>query len=127
MSVALVLSHPFIARLQGFLAASADARLDLNFNMQEISVIIKGVSGRSIAGVYNQDIQDTERWQPDIIYLELGSNDLCDLAVTPVVLVERMLIFSRCKFVQNSRRFCEHSIIIAFVVDAISICINYGL
>ena len=72
----LILGHSFIKRLRRFIVQNTpDYQLNLNITDQ-ISVQWLGVGGRTIAKVREFDLVEVSRFQPDIVYLEIGTNDL---------------------------------------------------
>ena len=71
----LVLGHSFIRRLKDFIASHPD--LNANFLIAEAcEVKWHGVGGRTIAKARAFDLQMVESFLPQIVTLQLGSNNL---------------------------------------------------
>ena len=74
----LILGHSFIRRLAGFLQKRGHEHLMAKLSSLG-SVNFHGVGGRTVAKVRKFDLSIIRRLSPDIIVLELGSNDLTKL------------------------------------------------
>lgn len=72
----LVLGHSFVQRLHKFVLRSHSG-LNENFNLSE-PIILKwlGVGGRTVDKVRHYDMQAVRAFRPDIVILQLGTNDL---------------------------------------------------
>ena len=71
----LILGHSFIHRLKDFIASHPD--LNANFFIAEACEIIwHGVGGRTITKARAFDLPVVESFLPQIVILQLGSNDL---------------------------------------------------
>ena len=71
----LILGHSFIRRLKDFIASHPD--LNANFLIAEACEIKwHGVGGRTIAKARAFDLPVVESFLPQIVILQLGSNDL---------------------------------------------------
>ena len=72
---ALILGHSFVRRLSSFLPHSDIYSRNLELqNVAEIALF--GVGGRTIAKLEKFDLGFVRAWKPDIVILELGTNDL---------------------------------------------------
>ena len=72
---ALVLGHSFVRRLSSFLSHSNI--YSHNLGLQDVAEIaLFGVGGRTIAKLEKFDLGFVRAWKPDIVILELGTNDL---------------------------------------------------
>ena len=78
----LIFGHSFVRRLHDDLVKGFDSRANQNFNLagSGIYVCLKGTGGRTVEKVRKYDISAIASIQPDIIILELGTNDLCHLS-----------------------------------------------
>ena len=71
----LILGHSFVRRLSSFLSHSNI--YSHNLGLQDVAEIaLFGVGGRTIAKVEKFDLGFVRAWKPDIVILELGTNDL---------------------------------------------------
>ena len=76
----LILSHSFVRRLKDDLAASFDARAAPNFYLPESGhVSLYGTGGRTVDKIHAYDLSLVLKYKPDIVILELGTNDLSTL------------------------------------------------
>ena len=75
--VVLILGHSFVRRLCHDLETGFDQRADLNFNLKGTAVVfMHGVGGRTVPKVRMFDLHVVKQLSPDIIILEIGTNDL---------------------------------------------------
>ena len=79
----LILGHSFIRRLREYIGRNAD--LDANLHILE-SIELKwhGVGGRTVLKTVQFDLSVVERFMPDIVILQLGTNDLSHLPAVNV-------------------------------------------
>ena len=76
----LILGHSFVKRLKCDLQSQFDTRADVNFGLQgTASVFLYSVGGRSVEKVRSFDLPVVKQLEPDIVILELGTNDLVDI------------------------------------------------
>ena len=74
---ALILGHSFVRRLRHDLETSFDSRANISFNLLgTASVFMHGVGGRTVPNLRAFDLHEVKRLSPDIVILELGTNDL---------------------------------------------------
>ena len=79
MPVALILGHSFVRRLQRDLLNHFDPRADLSFNLEGTAAVnFHGVGGRTVSKIRDLDLPAVERMAPDVVILEIGTNDLTD-------------------------------------------------
>ena len=75
----LILGHSFVKRLKRDLRSHFDPRPDGNFKLGgTVSVHLHGVGGRTVARLRSLDLHVVERIAPDVLILEIGTNDLVD-------------------------------------------------
>ena len=76
----LILGHSFVRRLKEFIRRWAQGnKYSLDFNLtQRCDVSILGIGGRTVNKIVRHDLPNIRRRAPEIVILELGSNDLCD-------------------------------------------------
>jgi lysophospholipase L1-like esterase len=76
----LILGHSFIRRLQDLIIHSRDHQYTKKFGITTPDFISKwhGVGGRTIANVLKYDLSVIKEFGPDIVILQLGTNDLVD-------------------------------------------------
>jgi lysophospholipase L1-like esterase len=72
----MILGHSFVRRLQQFVLRSHSG-LNANFNLSE-SVIVQwlGVGGRTVDKTRRYDMRVVRAFRPDIVLIQLGTNDL---------------------------------------------------
>lgn len=76
----LILGHSFVHRLYSFIDSTSSPALTLSLGLTEpLQVKWHGVGGRTIAKVLAFDLHVVESFQPHIVILELGTNDLTHL------------------------------------------------
>ena len=75
----LILGHSFVKRLKRDLRSHFDPRADGNFKLGGTeSVHLHSVGGRTVARLRSLDLHVVERIAPDVLILEIGTNDLVD-------------------------------------------------
>ena len=75
--VLLILGHSFVRRLCHDLKTGFDQRADLNLNLQGTAVVfMHSVGGRTVPKLRIFDLHVVKQLSPDIIILEIGTNDL---------------------------------------------------
>ena len=73
----LILGHSFVRRLRDDLAARFDARAAPNFHLPESGhVSLFGTGGRTVEKLNKYDLSSLHKYRPDIVILEIGTNDL---------------------------------------------------
>lgn len=77
---ALVLGHSFVRRLKEFAAQNhSDGPYDLNLGSSNVCFIVfHGIEGRIVDKMIRNDLDKIRSAAPNVVVLELGSNDLCD-------------------------------------------------
>jgi len=80
----LILDHSFVRRFEAFLSRGLDSRVRHDVNLsQSAQIIFHGVGGSTVDKLNFFDLHVVGRLQPDIVILEVGSNDLCPRVVKP--------------------------------------------
>ena len=75
--VVLILGHSFVRRLCHDLETGFDQRAVLNFNLKGTAVVfMHDVGGRTVPKLRMFDLHVVKKLSPDIIILEIGTNDL---------------------------------------------------
>ena len=75
----LILGHSFVRRLSSDLSSNFDARASEHFDLVGDAVIhLHGVGGRTVEKLRLYDLGVVSARRPDIIILEIGTNDLVD-------------------------------------------------
>ena len=77
---ALVLGHSFVRRLKDVAAQNhSDGPYDLNLGLSNVcSIIFLGIGGRTVDKLIRNDLVKIRSAAPNVVILQLGSNDLCD-------------------------------------------------
>ena len=104
---ALVLGHSFVRRLKEFAVHNhSDGTYDLNLGLSNVcSVIFHGIGGRTGDKMIRNDLA-----APNIVVLELGSNDLCDKDSDPETITLSIVALVELLITELSLRFiavCE--------------------
>ena len=73
----LILGHSFVRRLQTFLTEHHDRRAAHNMNLPHENISFLGIGGRTVSKMLSFDLDKIKAFQPKVIILELGTNDLC--------------------------------------------------
>jgi len=76
----LVLGNSFVRRIREFAAQNhSGGPYDLNLGLSNIcSIIFYGIGGRAVDKMIKNDLDKIRSAAPNIVVLELSSNDLCD-------------------------------------------------
>ena len=72
----LVFGHSFVKRMHRDLRSKFDVRAALNFNMHNVAIKLHGVGGRTVDKLVKIDFNRVTQFQPNIVILEVGTNDL---------------------------------------------------
>lgn len=73
----LVLGHSFVRRLSESLDAQFDQRASHNFHLPESGYVqLHGSGGRTVDKILLHDLPFVQNFKPDILILEVGTNDL---------------------------------------------------
>ena len=85
------MGHSFIRRLRDFIVKNApDYHLNLNLT-DSVTVQLHGVGGRTIAEVRQFDLGEVIRFRPDIVFRQIGTNDLVQRGMSPLTVGQRTL------------------------------------
>ena len=77
----LIFGHSFVKRLHRDLQSNFDSRANESFNLRgTASVFFHGIGGCTVAKLRSFDLHVVERFAPDVIILEVGTNDLVDFS-----------------------------------------------
>ena len=79
----LFLHHSFVRRLQTFLTEHHERCATHNMNLPHENVSFLGIGGRTVSKKLSFDLDKIKAFQPKIIILELGTNDLCVMGQRP--------------------------------------------
>lgn len=79
----LILGHSFVRRLQTFLTEHHDRRAAHNMNLPHENISFLGIGGRTVSKMLSLDLDKIKAFQPKVIILELGTNDLCVVGQRP--------------------------------------------
>ena len=82
----LVMGHAFVRRFELFLSKGVDARVRRDLNLsRSAQITFLGVGGRTVDKLSKFDLHLVRRLQPQIVILEIGSNDLSPPDARPEV------------------------------------------
>lgn len=76
----LMLGHSFVRRMRDDLLSRFHPRANQNFNLSDATVCFHGVGGRTVAKLRAYDLHVVRRLKPDVVILEIGTNDLANLS-----------------------------------------------
>ena len=77
---ALILGNSFVKRLQRNLHWGFNSRASCDFNLSgTASVRLHGIGGRTVQTLHANDLHVVRDLAPDIVILEIGTNDLSKL------------------------------------------------
>ena len=89
----LILRHSFIHHLRDFIVKNApDYHLNLHLT-DSVTVQWHGVGGRTIAKLCQCDLGKVIRFCPDIVFLQIGTNDLAQHGMFPLTVASAMEVF----------------------------------
>ena len=78
------MGHSFVHRFHKFLAKGSERRVSLDLNLSRSAHIhYYGVGGRTVDKLSKYDLSVVDRLKPEIVILELGSNDLSPSEARP--------------------------------------------
>ena len=86
----LILGHSFVKRFNYFLNQGRDKRTVPNLNLPSVDICVYGIGGRTVAKIRAFDLERVRAFQPHIVVLEVGSNDLCDAGQRPETIGSNM-------------------------------------
>lgn len=73
----LILGHSFVRRLQSDLRSNFDTRASVDFGFRgTTTVYMHGIGGRTVSKLQKHDLSVVSSLSPDIVILEIGTNDL---------------------------------------------------
>ena len=77
----LILGHSFIRRLHVFLRQNFNEVFARNLHIDgDLSIKWHGIGGRTISKVIRHDLGIVETFSPEIVVIQLGTNDLSSLS-----------------------------------------------
>ena len=79
----LILGHSFVRRLQTFLTEHHNRCTAHNINLPHENVSFQGIGGRTVSKMLSFGLDKIKAFQPKVIILELGTNDLCVVGQHP--------------------------------------------
>lgn len=75
----MVLGHSFVWRIAKFLAETPLPCVSVNFHLtMEPTVQFHGIGGRTVTKLRQFDLSAVTAFNPNVLILEIGSNDLCN-------------------------------------------------
>ena len=105
----LVLGHSFVKRLKRHIEAGSDVRPRDHFDLANSSrVFLHGVGGRTVSAIRRHDMAALKRISPDLLVLEVGTNDL-SAGIRPEVLgsaLDDFLSYIRSSFAVRAIAVC---------------------
>ena len=81
----MILGHSFVRRLSCDLDQQFDDRAKRNFDLNHVNVHLFGVGqDRTMKKIKDFDFGVVFRFAPDVVILEIGTNDLCNISAEVV-------------------------------------------
>jgi len=74
----LIIGHSFIRRLHQFARLNNSSDCDMNISPDQATIKWHGIGGRTIPKTIRHDLHVVESFRPDIVIVQLGTNDLAD-------------------------------------------------
>ena len=85
----LILGHSFVKRLKRDLRSNFEPRVDGKFKRWgTVSVLFHGIGGCTVAKLLSSDLHVVARIAPDVLILEIGTNDL--VVISPEIVVSKI-------------------------------------
>ena len=83
----LVMGDSFIANFKEFLKKNwEEYSISLNLHLREVMIQYSSKRGGTVQKLQTHQLQDVTDFEPDIVFLQIGSNDLCDEPIHQKVL-----------------------------------------
>ena len=95
LPISLILGHLFVRRMKVFLENNAgNSSFSERFDLENSCLDkLRGNGGRTVERLMRYDLRATRATKPDILVLEIGSNDLCDPSADPEIVGETITAF----------------------------------
>lgn len=72
-----IFGHSFVSRFKTFIRKnSSDFNFNLNLNKQEVMIQYSGYPGASVQSLASRGLGDIEDFEPELVILDIGTNDL---------------------------------------------------
>lgn len=79
---AMILGHSFVRRMQNDM--TSDTRMKKNFGLSDVKIRMFGTGGRTVKKLRLFDLDKVKVYGPDIVILEIGTNDLSNISALTV-------------------------------------------
>ena len=79
----MVIGHSFVRRLEQFMLERYGFNHNMGFSFNTAEIMFRGIGGRTVDRLESHDLPMVEHFRPDIVYLEIGTNDLANLQNRP--------------------------------------------
>ena len=86
----MILGHSFVRRLEGFMLDHFGYNHNMGFSYNTAEVMFRGIGGRTVDKLESEDLPMIEHFRPDIVYLEMGTNDLANPSNRPEVIGSKL-------------------------------------
>ena len=89
----MILGQSFVHHLDQFIRRfQSSMKVKCNFNIQDkCQVSLLGIGGQTVGKIIQNDLGEIRAISPQIVVLEIGSNDLCDPIFTMTFHVDQIL------------------------------------
>ena len=72
-----------------------------NLNLKQCNLQFFGIGGRTVKKLRKFDLHVVRRFKPDVIFLQIGSNDLCDMTLPGIPVTPKLVANSITKLVHT--------------------------
>ena len=108
----LVLGHSFVWRLEKFIKEAQFNCLDQHFAVADnVLVRFHGIGGRTVDSLRNFDLPVITSFQPTLVILEIGSNDLCNpRSAVPIIAANILQLLQLLHYAFNVRHIIVNQV-----------------
>ena len=86
-----IVGHSFVTRLQQFIRRNPGLSANMNLRPDQCSITFSGNPGGTIPRLRRDQLPAIRGSSPDIVVLQIGSNDLCDMSISPQTVLDSIL------------------------------------
>ena len=100
----IIAGHSFIPHLKDYMDDYFGPRHNMGLSYNSASVYFRGRGGHTISSFREEELKAIKESRPDIVHLELGTNDVSDMSILPETMV---LIWSPLPVTCCHRELCS--------------------
>ena len=88
----LILGHSFVRNLKNFIGSNLSSfNYTLKLDPKEVMIQFSGKSGANIESLKELQLGDVQDFEPELVILDIGTNDLCLSTCDPVKLASAIV------------------------------------